>query len=192
MPGMVTSVRCKARRAVLRSAAGACVGWVAIGCSPSLDWREVAPNGTQVRFVLPCRPAHQKRELNLTGVAVQAHLHACRVGDHAWALAWADLRDPQRVEPALTAMRESARARLAATAAEPRALRVPGATPNAAAGRWRLIGRGSNGKPVEEQLALFSHGTQIFQATVVGEGSAQQAAETFFASLRLATAQGGS
>jgi hypothetical protein len=127
----------------------------------------------------------------LAGATIQIHLYACRTGDQVFALAWADLGDPARSSAALVAMREGVRTRLGASAAEGLALQVPGATPNAAAGRWRISGRGSQGKAAVEQIALFSHGLQVFQASVVGERIDEPAAEAFFASLRVAQGSGG-
>ena len=49
----------------------------------------------------------------------------------------------------------------------------------------RLQGRLPDGRAVQMQLAVFARGTQVFQATVLGDAVPDDAAETFFASLRL-------
>ena len=62
---------------------------------------------------------------------------------------------------------------------------IPGATPNDTSRRLRLQGRLPDGRAVQMQLAVFARGTQVFQATVLGDAVPDDAAETFFASLRL-------
>jgi hypothetical protein len=49
-----------------------------------------------------------------------------------------------------------------------------------------MAGRLPDGKAVEEQVAVFSRGTRVFQATLVGPSLPPEVAETFFGGLRLA------
>jgi hypothetical protein len=88
------------------------------------------------------------------------------------------------VGAALVALREAAVANMAAGSAERLPLQVPGATPQPASERLRLEGRLPDGRPVQVQLAVFAHGTRVFQATALGERLPAEAAETFFGSIR--------
>lgn len=153
-------------------------------CAPALDWRDLRPEGSALRLQLPCKPSGQSRDLPLAGTRVNLALYACSAADQTWGLGVADVADPARVGPALAELAAAAAANLGAASAETLPLPVSGATPNAASGRKRLQGRLPDGKPVQMQVAVFTHGTQVFQATVLGERVSEDAAQTFFASLR--------
>lgn len=157
-------------------------------CAPALDWREVRPDDSPVLLMLPCKPSILARNVPLAGQTVKLTLHACSAGGQTWALAQADVADPARVTTALQALQATALANLGvanATAANTLALNVPGATPNVAAARVAAQGQLSDGTRVQEQVAVFSFGTRVFQATVVGQRLSAEAVETFFGALRL-------
>lgn len=154
------------------------------GCAPALDWRDLRPEGSSLRLQLPCKPSGQSRDLPLAGTRVNLALYACTADGQTWGLGVADVADPARVGAALAELVSSAVANLGAAPATALPLQVPGATPNAASGRSRLQGRLPDGKSVQMQVAVFTHGTQVFQATVLGEQLSDDAVQTFFASLR--------
>lgn len=142
------------------------------------------PEGAGIQLQFPCKPNGQSRDLSLAGQRVKLALHACAAGGLTWGLAVADVTDPALVGPALVELASSAAANLGAVARETLPLRVSGATPNEAAGRQRLSGKLPDGKAVQMQLAVFTHGTRVYQASVLGERMADDAAQTFFDTLR--------
>jgi hypothetical protein len=159
------------------------------GCSPTLDWRDVRPAGTAVTLQFPCRPVAQQRDVALAGPPVSLSLLACTAGGQTWALAYADLADPARVGPALAELRTSTLAKLnaAGTARPPLPLNVPGATPNPHSVRQRLNGQAAAsaaGSVVQMELGVFTHGTHVFQASVLGNSVPGEGADNFFASIR--------
>jgi hypothetical protein len=156
-----------------------------LGCSPALDWREVRPQGSAAAVLLPCKPDSHTRSVALAGAQVQLTLVACAAGGSTWALAFADIGDPALVGAALTELHDSALRNLGAEQSRRMPLALDGATPNDASRRVQLTGRLPDGRAVTEQLALFSKGTKVFQATVLGEKLAAEPAETFFGGLRL-------
>ena len=171
-----------------RSAAGA--GWAGAAalllaaCAPALDWREVRPEGSHMTLLMPCKSTAQQRQLPLAGAAVRLSLQACSADGQTWGVAHADVEDPARVAVALAELRASAAANVAAGAVEPLPLQVPGATPQPASERLSFAGRLPDGRPVQVQLAVFAHGTRVFQATALGERLPAEAADTFFGSIR--------
>ncbi len=158
---------------------------VLAACAPNLDWREVRPEGVGALALFPCKPSAQTRTVRLAGGNARMTLLACTAGGTTWALAHADLTDAARVGPALGELRVAAAANLGATTAAELPLQVPGATPNPAARRIEIVGHLPDGKPAREQVAVFSRGTQVFQATVLGERTGAEALESFFGGLRL-------
>ena len=61
---------------------------------------------------------------------------------------------------------------------------MKGQTPHPGSGRWSLEGRYPDGKPVLGQVAVFSRGTVVFQATALGVTPSSEAADTYFSGLR--------
>jgi hypothetical protein len=178
-------VRRAARKCTLALVLPAALG--AGGCSPALDWREARTAGSGFVALFPCKPRTLTRTVPLAGAPVALSMHACSAGGVTWALAHADLGDPARVGPALSELRGSAAANIGAGAARELPLPIKGLTPNPASVRLRLEGRLPDGRAVVEQIALFSRGTVVLQATALGETLPDEAAETFFAALRAAT-----
>jgi hypothetical protein len=155
-------------------------------CSPELDWREVRPGGGHVVALFPCKPDALTRRLQLAGAKVDMTLHACVAGGSTYALSYADVADPARVDPVLDALASAARANIAAREVlASTAPSVAGATPGARAGRWTMRGRLSDGREVHAQAALFAYGTSVYQATVMSASADATAAETFFGALRV-------
>ena len=154
-------------------------------CAPGLDWRDVRPAHSGAALQFPCRPHAQERSVTLAGAPVRLALHACSAGGQTWGLAFADLADPARVGAALQELRLATAGNVGAQAAPAQALEVPGATPNAQSAITRLNGHLPDGKPVALRLAVFAHGTRVFQATVLGERVPDDAARVFFSSLRV-------
>lgn len=154
-------------------------------CAPSLDWRAVHPAGSGVTLWFPCRPDLEVRRVVLAGSPVRLALHACDAGGHTWALAWADMVEPSRVGAALADLRRTAAMNVGSAPGPLQPMAVPGATPNDHSGRMRVDGRMPDGRPVQMQLAVFVHGTGVMQATVMGPGVADEAAQMFLSSIRI-------
>jgi hypothetical protein len=160
---------------------------VLTACSPSLNWREARLNAPDLLALFPCRPVAQSRNVPLGAAEVTLTLHACEAGGQTFAVATADMRDPGAVDAGLKALRDAtlAKAGDAAASAPPAVVAIEGMTPQPAAGRWHLQGRGPDG-PVPVDMAVFAHGTWVVQATVIGGGRDAQATAPFFEGLRFA------
>jgi hypothetical protein len=168
-----------------RSTSVAVLFWLA-ACAPALNWRELRPAGSSTIVMFPCKPTGHARDVALAGTMVSMSMFACSAGDATYALAFADLKDPSLVGRALDELGQAARSHLqAAPNATSQVLSVPGMTPNAHAVQWRIRGRLPDGRPVQERAALFAHGTQVYQATMLGERLDAEAQETFFGALRV-------
>jgi hypothetical protein len=158
--------------------------WLA-GCSAALDWRQVQPDGWSLVGALPCKPATQQRQVALAGQTVVMTMVACTADGHTFALVSAELGEPARVQPALQALGQAARANLQGRVDAEQPALVPGMTPNPAARRWRLSGQLPNGQAAAEQVQVFAHGTRVFQAAVVGAQADDARAAPFFDALKV-------
>lgn len=161
------------------------LGMALLACAPALDWREQRPAGAGITLLFPCKPDSHARQVRLGADTVRLELHACSAAGATWALAFADVADPTRVGPALIELSSAAARNVGASEPLKLKLDVPGATPHPASQRVQLQGRMPDGKGVVEQLAVFSRGTRVFQATALAERLDAEAADNFFGSLRL-------
>lgn len=186
-PGPTASPLAPHRRRAsrLRRVAPALAVWLAAGCAPALDWREVRPAGTAVVALLPCKPNSTTRTVMLAGQPLRLSMLACKAGDRTWALGSVDAGDPQRVGDVLEALRHGLQTNLQARVQSSSPARVRGATPHAASTRSDLVGRKPDGGEVHARLVLFVHGTQVFEAVVMGGGPPGAAAEPFFEALQV-------
>ena len=154
-------------------------------CSPSLDWRQVRPEGWGLVAAWPCRPSTQVRQLTLAGSAVEMSLMVCSAGAHSFAIASADMADPARVGPALAALGEAARANVRGVVESEHPAAVAGMTPQPAARWWQLRGQLPDGQPVREQVLVFAHGMRVFQATLIGPVADESLRKAFFDAIEL-------
>lgn len=154
-------------------------------CSPALDWRQMRPEGWQLKLDLPCRPATQTRLLPLAGASAELTLLACSVDEHTFALASTDLHDPGRVGPALRALGQAARANVQGQVEHVQPAQVKGMTPQVDALQWRLRGQRPDGQAVQAQVLVFAHGTRVFQASLIGAVAAGPMTQPFFSSIEV-------
>jgi hypothetical protein len=158
----------------------------ATACTPTLDWRDVRPDGAGLVALFPCKPVGHARRLSLAGTSVEMSLFACAAGGATYAVGTADVGHLPLVEPALAQLWTAAARNIGAqdlTALVP--LRVEGMAQSLQAGRRALHGSLADGQRVQEQVAVFARGTRVYQATVVGAKLDLDALETFFGALRL-------
>jgi hypothetical protein len=178
----------KTPRPAARGAAGfalVALAGLASGCAPALDWREVRPADERLGFLLPCKPSMQERQVQLAGQPVALTLHACAAGGQTWGVAAAELGDPARLAAALAELAGAAAANIQGQVTAEQEARVPGATPNPGSRRLELRGRQPGGRAVVMHVAVFTHGTRVYQATALGEQVGAEAADTFFGALRI-------
>ena len=160
-------------------------GLACAACSPTLDWRESRPEQSGAQLLFPCRPSSHTRPVELAGVRVPLTMHACKAGDAVYALTVADVGVAARVAPALAQLADAAPRNLEGSA---RALPLPtiaGATPQSQARRLLVSGHRPDGSAAQEQAMVFSRGTRVYQASVLGASLDAEGVETFLGSIRL-------
>lgn len=145
------------------------------GCAPSLNWRELSPQGSDMVASFPCKPDQGERD----GMGL-AH---CEAAGLIFSLSWAEAGEPARVDPALAEMPRAVAAKLGLSLPKRIAFQVPGMTPMQAAGQYRF-----EGGPGVIRLAVFSHGTRVYQAMLRSSRDDRPAWDAFIAGLRFAGA----
>ncbi|RYY68336.1 MAG: hypothetical protein EOO24_52250 [Comamonadaceae bacterium] len=171
-----------------------CAAFVMTACSPVFNWRDVSLAPAELKALLPCKPDRADRSLPLGGATLQVQMAGCEAGDATFAIAHARAASPAQAEAWLAAWRASTRAQWQAAAGGGRIVEAPVVQPRAAATPtpWQIEmqGGGPDGKPTEARVRWFAHaqrdgGVAVYQATVLGKPSADDAVGTFFDGLRL-------
>jgi hypothetical protein len=141
-----------------------------------------------LKLLMPCKPSVQERALTLAATPVRMTLWSCSADSQTWSLAFADLSDPHQLGAALQELVRTAALNVNASAPQTLTLplTVPGATPHAHSQRLQWLGQLPGGQATWMQVAVFAHGTWVFQATVLGPRPPQDAAQTFMESIRFA------
>ena len=179
---MSSYISCTGRQSAALSialAAGLCA------CTPALNWRETHPPDSVVTALFPCKPDHHIRRVSLAGAELAMQLSSCTADGNVYALSQIDVGQADRVTPVLQALREAAAQNIGGPTAVRGPQPVPGMTPNPLAQRlgWRSVRE--DGSTIEAQAAFFTQGTQVYQATIVGTRLDADAADIYFAALKL-------
>ncbi len=155
------------------------------GCSPTLDWRHIRPEGADVDALFPCRPDRHARAVLLAGARTKMEMLVCSAGGATFALSFVDLADPALVTAAVAELRAAALANIGGVELGREPVQVSGMTANAQAARLVISGRLPDGDAVQEQAAFFVRGLRVYQASVIGAKLRADMTDTFFASLKL-------
>ncbi|ALT79497.1 hypothetical protein [Paucibacter sp. KCTC 42545] len=153
-------------------------------CAPTLDWREVRPEGSDAQALFPCKPELLSRPAGGAHAPGRMGLAQCKAGGASFSLSWAEVADPAQVAPALRQMRESLATKLAAKPGELLPVQVAGMTPNPEAQMQTLLGANQSA-----QVAVFTRGQLVYQAMLLSPKPDAAGWQTFLAALKLGGAQ---
>lgn len=156
-------------------------------CSPAFNWREVRLDDSGLSLLLPCKPDKAKKVVPLGGQPTTLSMLGCEAAGVTFAVAVADIGDAGNTGLVLAGWQSVTLANMKAGdgTAQSKALKVAGASLQPAALVVSATGQRADGTPVRGQAAYFAKGSQVFQAVIYAPVIAPEAAETFFASLRL-------
>lgn len=158
-------------------------------CTATYNWREVRPQpGQGIDFVvlLPARPAHYSRPVNLGPERVEMHMTAAQADGITFAVATAELRDPATAAAALDAMRDALLANIGAQPVPAAGQRLPGSTE----GSTRSIdvdAHGHSGARAQRLVVrLLARQSQVVQVMMLGDEKSfvDDNIETFFGSFK--------
>lgn len=184
------------------------LSWLASGCSPALNWREVHPvqvDGLTAMF--PCKPDTHERTVPWPGLPAGAtmHLLSCQTEAGTWALSYLTLPDVALLAPAMHEFTMSMRRNLGSAAQltgggqsvaeqDLGPIEVPGMTPSLQARAWHFQAQRPDGlgRPMDMDIRAwhFSHGMTVFQASVwrpveaVKAQTSEDVAQAFFKGLQ--------
>ncbi|HEY3047020.1 MAG TPA: hypothetical protein VGJ72_06105, partial [Polaromonas sp.] len=99
-------------------------------CSPAFNWREVRPENTRLRLLLPCKPDKAQKVVPFGGKPTTLSMLGCEAGGVTFAVAVVDLGNPGEVSNAASILAQWQSVTLAnmkAGAAQVSSLQLPGA-----------------------------------------------------------------
>jgi hypothetical protein len=168
-----------------RLACIALLGALLAACSPSLNWRQVRPDGVDMTLLLPCKPDRASKTVPLGGRSTRLSMTGCEAGGAMYALAVAELDDASQAASVLAQWQTLTLGHMRATTSTQRPAPVPGA--DAQPGPTLVSARGTHpdGQAVEGQALYFARGARVFQAVIYAPRIDADAAETFLGSLKL-------
>ena len=155
------------------------------GCSPAIDWRSLRPVGLGLELTMPCRPASQVRPVNLAGRTFEMTLYTCNEMGVTYSLGTFDVADPALVGAMLMLLVKASQTNLQAEVISEGGAQVPGMTPHPQARQIHLAGRLPDGRAVSEWLHVFSRGTRVYQAVVMGGATVTASAQQFASGLKV-------
>jgi len=174
-------------RAASRLAAGLLLASALAACSPTYNWRQARPQpgqGAEFTVLLPAKPAHYSRPINLGGMSVEMHMTAAQTEGITFAVASADLGDANRAAAALDTMRTTLLANIGAQ--QGTRVRLPGKTD----GNTRTLdvdALGQAGGRAQRLLVrLVARRGHVMQVMMVGDQKSftDDNIETFFHSFK--------
>ena len=153
-------------------------------CSPTLDWRETAAEGSGVVAMFPCRPDRHARTVEIAGSKLKMEMLACPAGGATYALAFADVAEPAQVALALSELRAATLRNVQAEPPQVSPAQVRGMTPNTEAVRVAATGRLPDGARVQAHAVFFVKGLRVYQGSVIGAKTATDTNEIFLSGFR--------
>ena len=162
--------------------------WLALAtfaCSPVLDWREVHLEGLQA--MLPCKPDHGERSVQLGTLEVRLQMSGCEAGGALYAISHVRVQGGDQATAVQAAWRSVALANMRASAVQPHPIRL-GKLPASGSSALELLsaqGTQPDGKPVQARLVWIVAGNDAYHVAVYGPHLNDEQLETLFTDLRL-------
>lgn len=165
-----------------------CLAWAAVpallACSPGLNWRQVRADQGGVSMLLPCKPDRAQKAVPLGGQLVPLSMVGCEAEGATFALSTVDIGDASRAAQVLAQWQRLSLDHMQAGPAAQSPLKIVGASELPPPVRVIAQGRQAGGQPVQGQAVYFARGSQLFQAVIYAPRISDEAADTFFASLK--------
>jgi hypothetical protein len=159
-------------------------------CTPSLNWREVRPEHTSLKTLLPCKPDNGSRQVKVGQQELEVRMTGCQAQEHLLAIARLPMPQKATEQETAHAIKEWQDATLAnfkgqVTGTQAFVIKAKSAPSTTPVVKISASGQGPDGRPMQSQMLLFVHENQIVQAVVYAAKLSADVTETFFTSLEL-------
>ncbi len=159
-------------------------------CTPSLNWREVRPEHTTLKTLLPCKPDHGSRQVKVGQQEMEVRMTGCQAQEHLLAVARLPMPEKATQEETSLAIKQWQDATLAnfkgkVTGTQAFVIKAKSTPSTAPVMKISASGQGPDGQLVQSQMLFFVHENHIVQAVVYAPKLSTEVTETFFAGLEL-------
>jgi len=161
-----------------------CGAWLVaglLGCSPSLNWREVQVDRMSV--LLPCKPDRAQRSVQLANGNVPIEMAGCEAGGALFAASHIQAETADQVDILLKAWQTASFANMRATL--PVELPAQNAVARHRTVHWTASGTRATGEPVQARMAWWVSGSDIYHVAVYAEKLSEEQTETLFGQVKI-------
>lgn len=158
-------------------------------CSPALNWRQLSLDSGRVQVLLPCKPDHASRDVNLRAdeqeLSVTLQLQGCEASGMQFTFGHMTVPEGMPLSATIAAWRLASLAplQLVGDKGQQSDWQLQGARVEPLPTRTRVMTNKH-----QAQLVWFAHGQNIYQAAVYGNSldkGLPEAAETYFSGIKL-------
>jgi hypothetical protein len=163
------------------------------GCQPSLNWRAIQMEGTQLRLDLPCKPDRTVKTVQMAGHAFELNVAGCEANDAVWAVMSTQLPASVNRSDVLNGWRQATLQNIKAQGADDRQWSIPKGSVLPGTLRLKAKGTGPHQQAVYLHAAWFAHvegdavrlvHMVVYQNTLAGFQNEAQT-DPFFESVKL-------
>ena len=154
-----------------------------VACSPSLNWRTVPVE--QLAALLPCKPDHAERQVDLDGTSRSLSMWGCEAGGALFAVSHLRVEAPATDAQVIAVWQLAALRNMPGAALQAMSFIAPAAaSQHAPPGVMvRASGKRADGQALQAQLAWFSRGADVYHLAVYAPELTPAMTDTFFTEL---------
>lgn len=139
--------------------------WLLAGCYAELDWREVVSSEGKFKVLLPAKPAHTERVVELAGVPLRMQMLSVQREGLAFGVGYVSLPSPAVALAVAEAAREALLRNIDGRIVSEQRIELRGA----AAGGRELIAQGTvDGTPMVLAARLIASRERFYQVVFIG------------------------
>lgn len=155
-----------------------------LACSPSLNWRTVPV--AQLAALLPCKPDHAERQVELAGAQRALAMWGCEAGGALFAVSHVHVDTPIAAGLVIDAWQLAALRNMPGATAQSESFHAPaGATQALEPGVLvRAKGKTPAGQALQAQWAWFRKGADVYHLAVYAPELTPAMTDTFFTELQ--------
>lgn len=160
-----------------------------VACSPNLNWRAVPVE--QLAALLPCKPDHAERQVDLGGAQRPLSMWGCEAGGALFAVSHVRITAPTTSAQVIAAWQRAALRNIPGATPQVLPFNAPALKTTTLAGQApapgvmvRASGQRVDGQAVQAQLAWFSRGPDVYHLAVYAPALTTPMTDTFFTELQ--------
>ena len=155
----------------------------AVGCSPSLNWRQVTVGS--IKTMLPCKPDVASRMVDFPSQPLQIQMAACEADGTLFAISYAQLPAPEQASQIVKDWQKAVLSKMRSSVYTPLSFGKLGAEnhePTTIQTVIRADGKRDNGQPFQAQFLWRVSGVHIYHWAVYADKIQADSIEPMFAS----------